>query len=261
MNILEVRDLRVQFVTGGHTINAVDGVSFDVAKGETFGLVGESGSGKTLTALSLLKLVTPPGRTVSGSVLFNGRDIACLDYEGLRRLRGAQISMVFQEPATAFNPVFTIGYQIVEAIIAHQTMTTAKARERALEFLRMAHIPDPVKVYHDYPHQLSGGTKQRAMIAMALVNEPELLILDEPTTALDVTIQAQILDLLDEIKRNRTLSMLFISHDFGVISRMCARVAVMRRGKIVEMGEKHQILNHPQEEYTASLLDSVRALG
>jgi ABC-type dipeptide/oligopeptide/nickel transport system ATPase component len=169
--------------------------------------------------------------------------------------------MVFQEPASAFNPVFTIGYQIVEAVRAHQAVSMSKARDLAMEFLRRARIADPKKAYHDYPHQLSGGAKQRAMIAMALINSPELLILDEPTTALDVTIQSQILDLLDEIRGREKLSILFISHDFGVIARMCDRVAVMNRGVIVESGDKAQILNSPKEEYTISLLESVKALA
>lgn len=188
MDILNVRDLKAHFETAHGVVKAVDGVSFDIRKGETFGIVGESGSGKTLTALSILRLIAPPGRIVSGSVIFNGTNLVGLDEERLRRIRGSKISMVFQEPASAFNPVFTIGYQIVEAIMAHQAVDSRNARELAMEFLKRSRIADPVKAYHDYPHQLSGGAKQRAMIAMALVNSPELLILDEPTTALDVTI-------------------------------------------------------------------------
>ncbi len=260
-SILKVQDLKTHFRTAQGIVKAVDGVSFDVQKGETFGIVGESGSGKTLTALSILKLVVPPGEIVSGSVIFKGEDLLGLDPDSLRKIRGSKISMVFQEPASAFNPVFTIGYQIVEAVTAHQGIGRSKARDITMEFLKKAHIPDPLKVYHDYPHQLSGGTKQRAMIAMALVNSPELLILDEPTTALDVTIQAQILDLLDEIRSREKLSTLFISHDFGVIARMCSRVAVMHKGLIVEAGDKAQILNNPKEEYTRSLLKSVKALA
>jgi len=259
-SILKIQDLKTHFRTAQGIVKAVDGVSFDVQKGETFGIVGESGSGKTLTALSILKLVVPPGEIVSGSVIFKGEDLLGLDPESLRKIRGPKIAMVFQEPASAFNPVFTIGYQIVEAVTAHQDIDRSKARNIAMEFLKKVHIPDPLKVYHDYPHQLSGGTKQRAMIAMALVNSPEFLILDEPTTALDVTIQAQILDLLDEIRSREKLSTLFISHDFGVIARMASRVAVMHKGLIVEMGDKAQILNNPKEEYTRSLLESVKAL-
>jgi len=259
--ILKVRDLKTHFQTDRGVVKAVDGVDFDVRTGETFGIVGESGSGKTLTALSILKLVAPPGRIVSGSVVFKSEDLLLLDAERLRKIRGSKISMVFQEPASAFNPVFTIGYQIIEAVMAHQAVKMSKARDLAMEFLKRARIADPAKAYHDYPHQLSGGAKQRAMIAMALVNSPELLILDEPTTALDVTIQSQILDLLDEIRERERLSTLFISHDFGVIARMCDRVAVMRKGLIVESGDKAQILNDPKEEYTVSLLESVKALA
>lgn len=259
-SILKVQDLKTYFHSPHGPVKAIDGISFDVQKGDTFGIVGESGSGKTLTALSILKLIAPPGEIVSGSVIFRGEDLLALDNEKLRKIRGSKISMVFQEPASAFNPVFTIGYQIVEAITAHQGIGASKARDIAMDFLKRAHISDPTKVYHDYPHQLSGGTKQRAMIAMALVNSPEFLVLDEPTTALDVTIQAQILDLLDEIRSREKLSTLFISHDFGVIARMCNRVAVMHEGVIVETGDKAQILNNPKEEYTRSLLESVKAL-
>lgn len=258
--LVQVKDLKVWFEGSGETVRAVDGVSFAVRRGETFGLVGESGSGKTLTALSILRLVTPPGRIASGSIVFDGRDVMAMNEEELRGLRGSKAAMVFQEPASAFNPVFTVGYQVAEAVTVHQGVDARKAQETALDFLHMAHIPDPRRIYHSYPHQLSGGTKQRAMIAMALVNSPELLILDEPTTALDVTVQAQILDLLEEIRRSRRLSMLFISHDLGVIARMCGRVAVMRSGKVVEEGETAAILRAPKEPYTKSLLDSVRAI-
>lgn len=260
-NILEVKDLRVHFNASGAAVRAVDGVSFEVKRGEVFGLVGESGSGKTLTALSVLKLIALPGRIVSGSILFNGAEIMDMDQKGLRSIRGSKISMVFQEPSSAFDPVFTIGYQAVEAIMAHQHVSKAEARERALEFLRKVHIADPERVYHDYPHQLSGGTKQRAMIAMALVNSPSLLVLDEPTTALDVTIQAQILKLLEEIIDRDKMSVMFISHDFGVIARMCDRVGVMYKGKIVETGQKDEILNNPKDPYTVSLIESVKALS
>ena len=261
MDIVNVKDLKVYFDSPHGTVKAVDGVSFDIGKGEVFGLVGESGSGKTLTALSILRLVATPGRVVSGSVMFDGQDLLAIDEELLRAIRGSKISMVFQEPASAFNPVFTIGYQVSEAITAHRKMAGWKARDIAMEFLRRVHIPEPKKVYYDYPHQLSGGTKQRAMIAMALVNNPELIILDEPTTALDVTIQAQILELLEEIISREKLSILFISHDFGIIARMCGRVAVMHKGKIVETGDTRQILSSPKETYTASLLESVKALA
>lgn len=260
-NILEVKDIRIQFPSPGADVKAVDGVSFIVPRGEVFGLVGESGSGKTLTALSILKLISLPGKIVSGSVLFNGTDLLKLDETALRKVRGAKISMVFQEPATAFNPVFTVGSQIVEAIMVHQSARKGDAETRAMDYLKKVHIPDPERVFYDYPHQLSGGTKQRAMIAMALVNSPELLILDEPTTALDVTIQAQILALLEEIVVRNKMSALFISHDFGVIARMASHVGVMYKGRIVETGTKDAILNNPRDPYTVSLIESVKALS
>lgn len=260
-NILQVKNLKTYFYTSGGVIKAVDDVSFDIERNKVFGLVGESGSGKTLTALSILKLINPPGKIMGGKILFDGSDLLDKDENCLRSIRGANISIVFQEPASALNPVFTIGEQVTEAITAHQKINKKGAKELALEFLNRVHIPDVKRVYHDYPHQLSGGTKQRAMIAMALVNSPEFLILDEPTTALDVTIQAQILDLLEEIIAMGKLSILFISHDFGIIARMCDRVAVMYKGKIVESGVTEQVLNNPKEPYTRKLLESVKALS
>lgn len=261
MNILEVKNLKTYFYTSQDIIKAVDGVSFNIEKGKVFGIVGESGSGKTLTALSILKLVSPPGRIADGQVIFDGMDLLKADEGLLRSVRGSKISFVFQEPASSFNPVFTIGEQIMEAIRAHQNIDKKAAKEKALEYLKKARINDTGRIFHDYPHQLSGGTKQRAMIAMALINSPELIILDEPTTALDVTIQAQILDMLDEIIHKENLSILFISHDFGVIARMCDSVAVMNKGKIVESGDVNNILNNPKEPYTISLLESVKALS
>lgn len=261
MNILQVRNLKTYFYAQPSVIKAVDGVSLDIEKGEVFGLVGESGSGKTLTALSILKLITPPGKIIEGNIIFGGVDLLNMDETYLRSIRGFKISMVFQEPSTALNPVFSVGYQITEALLAHQELDISVAKESALKLLNKVHIPEPNKVYHDYPHQLSGGMKQRIMIAMALANSPELLILDEPTTALDVTIQAQILDLLDEIIEREKISILFISHDFGIIARMCDHVAVMYKGRIVEMGDKGDILNNPKVPYTISLLESVKVLS
>lgn len=260
MNILEVHDLKTYFFTSSGVFKAVDGVSFNIEKGKVFGIVGESGSGKTLTALSILRLVSFPGRIVSGQVIFNGIDLARVDEVLLRGIRGSKISFVFQEPSASFNPVFTIGEQITEAVLAHQSISRKEAQSRSLEYLEKARIKDPGRIFCDYPHQLSGGTKQRAMIAMALVNSPELIILDEPTTALDVTIQAQVLDMLDDIIHKEKLSILFISHDFGVVSRMCDSVAVMNKGKIVESGPVKEVLCNPKDEYTASLLESVKAL-
>jgi ABC-type dipeptide/oligopeptide/nickel transport system ATPase component len=261
MNILQVSNLKTYFYTSQGLAKAVDDVSFDIEKGKVFGIVGESGSGKTLTAMSILKLVSRPGKIVDGKILFNGANLLDMEEEALRKVRGARISMVFQEPDSSFNPVFTIGEQIVEAVLAHQDIGRSKAREIAFEYLSKARITEVRRVFNDYPHQLSGGTKQRAGIAMALVNSPELVILDEPTTALDVTIQAEVLDLLDEIIHKEDLSILFISHDFGVIARMCGRIAVMNKGKIVESGETKSVLASPKERYTISLLESVKALS
>ncbi len=261
MSILKVSDLKVHINSAYGIIKAVDGVSFDIQKGEVFGLVGESGSGKSMTALSILKLLPFQANLLSGRILFGGCDIVLLDGEEMRRLRGSKISLVFQEPSSALNPVITAGYQLGEAISAHSpALDPVKVRGMVMDQLEMVHIDDPLRVFKSYPHQLSGGIKQRVMIAMALINSPELVILDEPTTALDVTIQAQILDLLDEIIKLRHLSILFISHDFGVISRMCNRVGVMHHGKIVETGIASDIIRSPKEEYTKTLLESVRAL-
>ena len=261
MNILQVDNLKTYFYMQGDIVRAVNDISFKIKANTVFGIVGESGSGKTLTALSVLKLVPHPGKIMGGQILFDGIDLLATDDKSLRAIRGSKISMVFQDPSSALNPVFTVGYQITEAVLAHQDIGDAGAKELALEYLKKVHIADPKKIFDDYPHQLSGGTKQRIGIAMALVNSPELLILDEPTTALDVTIQAQILDLLDEIIEKEKLSILFISHDFGIIARMCDEVAVMYKGKIVERGDKDNILRHPREPYTISLLESVKALA
>jgi len=259
--ILQVKDLKTYFYTPTSMTKAVDGVSFDIKRGKVFGIVGESGSGKTLTALSLVRLVPRPGRIVEGSVLFNGAEIMDMDEEMLRSIRGSKIAFVFQEPSSAFNPVFTVGYQLMESALAHKNAKERRnLKDIVLEYLNRVHIADPKRVFYAYPHQLSGGTKQRAMIAMALLNSPDLLILDEPTTALDVTIQAEILDLLDEIIEDEKLSILFISHDFGIIARMCDDVAVMNRGRIVEMNMTKEIFDNPKDPYTISLLESVKAL-
>jgi len=259
--ILQVKNLEVSFSTSRGIFKAVDGISFAIERGSVFGLVGESGSGKTVTALSILNLIRPPGRIAAGNIAYNGSDILKMERESLRQLRGSKISMVFQEPASALNPVFTAGDQIVETIITHHGFGRHAAIDKALEYLKKVHISEPVKIFHSYPHQLSGGTRQRVMIAMALVNSPSLVILDEPTTALDVTVQAQILELLDGIIRKENLSILFISHDLGVISRMCDSIAVMRSGRIVEYGNKNEMLNNPKDPYTVSLLESVRVLA
>lgn len=272
-DILRVDDLSVAI----NDRMIVDRVSFGIGTGEVFGLVGESGSGKTMTALSLMRLMPPAARLMSGSAVFEGRDLLKMDGEELRSARGSMIAYVFQEPSSAFNPVMTIGYQLTEAMLVHargrasSVRDIGHARGRAssvkeatlavLNHLDKVHVKDPEKVFHDYPHQLSGGTKQRAMIAMALLNRPKLLVLDEPTTALDVTIQAQVLDLLLEIKEKESISILFITHDFGIVAKMCSRVAVMNKGKIVEMGQAGDILQNPKDPYTMSLIKSVKALG
>jgi len=260
MNILEVRGLGVSFYDPAGPRKILDGINFDIRKNEIFGIVGESGSGKTVTALSILRLIGHSGSITAGEIIFGGMDLLKIEEERMRGIRGARISMVFQEPSSALDPVFTAGCQIEEAALAHGKMNTSAAKDAAIELLRMVHVKDPLKVFSSYPHQLSGGTKQRVSIAMALVNSPELIIMDEPTTALDVTIQSEILGLVSEIADKKKISILFISHDLGVINRMCQRVAVMRRGKIVESGDKDTILKNPSNGYTASLLASARAL-
>ena len=259
--ILSVENLTVNFPCKNGPVNVVDGVSFDIQRGETFGLVGESASGKTITALAILGLVEAPGIITGGKVIFDGKDLLKSGGKYLRSLRGRKIATVFQDPSSALDPVFTVGYQIVECIMAHERLSKTKAKDMAMDFLKKVRVGDPERVYRDYPHQLSGGTKQRAMIAMALVNSPELLILDEPTTALDVTVQSEVLDLLEGIIIRNKMSVLFISHDFGVIARMCARIGVMCQGRIVEAGSKYAVLNDPKDPYTISLIESVRALS
>ena len=260
-DVLQVRDLRVSFDTRSGPVEVVRGISFNIRKNEILGIVGESGSGKTVTALSILRLLGRTGSVSGGEIIFSGTDILKAEEESLRNIRGAGISMVVQEPASSLDPVFRAGYQIEEAILAHGKMSPSSAKDAAIESLRTVHIKDPEKIYSSYPHQLSGGTKQRVSIAMALINSPELVIMDEPTTALDVTIQAGILDLILEVAGKKKISVLFISHDLGVISKMCRRVAVMRRGEIVESGEKDMILKKPSNNYTMSLLASARAMS
>ncbi|MFA6079163.1 MAG: ABC transporter ATP-binding protein [Candidatus Omnitrophota bacterium] len=262
MKILQVKGLKTYFYTPRGIVKAVDNVSFDIEKGEVFGLVGESGSGKTLTALSILGLVPYPGKIEDGEILFNGSDIGRAGQRELSAIRGSKISIVFQDPGTSLDPVFTIGEQMMETVASHAgTLNKSDRMKKVIEYLEKVHIQDPGRVLHDYPHQLSGGIKQRVMIAMALINSPQLLILDEPTTALDVTIQAQVLDLLDEIIKKEALSIIFISHDLGIIARMCNRVAVMHRGKIVESADRETIISYPKDPYTISLLKSVKALS
>jgi ABC-type dipeptide/oligopeptide/nickel transport system ATPase component len=255
--LLDVQDLTVTFAGEQSTITAVDRVSFQIAAGETLGLVGESGSGKSVTAFSILRLVQPPGRIAGGRVLFEGRDLLALTEKDMRYIRGARISLIFQEPMTALNPVMRVGDQIAEALTVHGMAARPEARRRAIDLLKAVRIVDPIRRVRDYPHQLSGGMRQRVMIAIALACQPALVIADEPTTALDVTIQAQVLDLMRELKARFNLALLLITHDFGVIAEMADRVAVMLKGRIVEEGPVRQILRDPQHDYTRALLAAV----
>ncbi len=257
--LLEVRNLHTYLQSGGEVVKAVDDVSFSIPKGETFCLVGESGSGKSITALSVICLL-PYGIAThpAGQILFNGQDMLKLKDNALRSIRGSQIAMIFQEPMTSLNPVFSIGEQIIEALLLHNPeMTEAEAEERAILALEQVHIPNATGRFRDFPHQLSGGQRQRVMIAMALACEPELLIADEPTTALDVTVQAEILKLMRELQDNTGMSTLFITHDFGVVSQMAQQVGVMQRGKLVEVGATRDLLRRPQHDYTKELLAAV----
>ncbi|RUW24106.1 ABC transporter ATP-binding protein [Mesorhizobium sp. M4B.F.Ca.ET.215.01.1.1] len=253
--LLSVRDFSVAFAQGGKQSLAVDHISFDIAKGETVALVGESGSGKSVSALSVLKLLPyPTASHPSGRILFQGADLLAMDEKALRRVRGNKITMIFQEPMTSLNPLHTIEQQVVEVLKLHQGLGDRQARARTLELLNEVGIRDPEKRLDAYPHQLSGGQRQRVMIAMALANEPELLIADEPTTALDVTVQAQILELLAKLKARKGMSMLFITHDLGIVRKIADRVCVMTKGKIVESGPTKDIFANPQHAYTKHLL-------
>jgi oligopeptide/dipeptide ABC transporter ATP-binding protein len=255
--LLNVSHLTTVFDTPRGPVPAVDDVSFHINAGETLGLVGESGSGKSVTALSIMRLVQPPGRVAAGSILFKGRDLLTLSPREMQSVRGAEISLIFQEPATALNPVFTIGNQIAETLIVHGRATKREAKARAVELLQAVRIADAASRVDDYPHQLSGGMRQRVLIAMALACKPSLIIADEPTTALDVTIQAQVLDLLREMKAAFHLSLLLITHDLGVIAETADRVAVMYAGRIVETGPVRAIFHDPQHPYTRGLLASI----
>src|ERR1700685_1833147 len=253
--LLAVRDLSVTFHSSGRTTLAVDRVSFDIGKGETVALVGESGSGKSVTALSILKLLPyPAARHPSGEILFKGRDLLPLSERDMRRVRGDDITIVFQEPMTSLNPLHTIEKQIAEILLLHRGVTGAAARARTIEVLGQVGIPDPQSRLKAYPHQLSGGQRQRVMIAMALANEPDLLIADEPTTALDVTVQAQIIELLRDIQKRLGMSLLFITHDLGIVRKIAQRVCVMKEGKIVEQGDVERVFAAPTHPYTRALL-------
>jgi peptide/nickel transport system ATP-binding protein len=266
--LLEIRDLGVAFPArdaAGGWLPVVRGASLSVGRGEVVGLVGESGSGKTLTALAVLGLVPPPGRVTAGGIRLSGEgggavDLLALSPEALRRVRGGRIAMVFQEPATAFNPVYSIGFQIAEAVRAHRRISRGEARREAARLLDRVAFPDARRRLDDYPHQLSGGQRQRAMIAMALAGGPDLLLADEPTTALDVTLQAQILELLDELRRDLGLAVLLITHDLGVVAETCDRVVVMRAGRVVETAEVEELFDAPAHPYTRELLAALPRL-
>jgi len=260
--VLDVRDLRTEFNIGNQVYKAVGGVSFALKERECLGLVGESGSGKSVTAMSVLGLVpTPPGRIVGGQVVFGGADLLSATHEELRRLRGGPISVIFQDPLSTLHPLFTVGDQLVEAIRAHQPLSFREAWRRAVELLALVHIPNPAERANAYPHELSGGMRQRVCIAMALANDAEVLIADEPTTALDVTVQAQVLKLLDQLRADKQATVLFITHDFGVVSEICDRVAVMYAGRIVEVGPTQDVLDRPAHPYTRKLIDCVPVMG
>ncbi len=256
--LLEIKNLKTYFFTHEGTVKAVDGVSFKINLGETLGIVGESGSGKSVTALSVMKLIPhPPGKIVNGEIYFEGKDILKLDDKEVRKIRGKKISMIFQEPMTSLDPVFTIGHEIGEAIQLHQGLSKEEARKKSIEILKIVGIPDVEKRIDNYPHELSGGMRQRVMIAMALSCNPTLLIADEPTTALDVTIQAQILRLINELKDKFGASVMLITHDLGVIAEMCDNVAVMYAGHIVEYTDVYTLFSNPLHPYTKGLSKSI----
>jgi len=260
--LLEVKNLTVSFDMPEGRARAVDDTSFSIRPGETLGLVGESGCGKTVTALALMRLVqSPPGRVEAGEILFKGADLLKLPERDMRRIRGNEISMVFQEPMTSLNPVFTCGYQVEEAVLLHQKVNKREAAERTLEMLSLVKIPDPARIAKSYPHQLSGGMRQRVMIAMALSCNPSLLIADEPTTALDVTIQAQIIDLLLSLQGRFGMAILMITHDLGVIAETCKRVIVMYAGKVMEVATINELFSDARHPYTMGLRESIPSLA
>lgn len=261
-NLLEVKNLKTYFYSDSGVVKAADDVSFHLKEGETLGIVGESGCGKSITCLSVVRLVeTPPGKYENGEIMFSGEDMLKVSDARIREIRGNDISFIFQEPMTSLNPVFKIGRQISETMILHRGMSRDEAYKESVRMLDMVKIPNPERVAEDYPFQLSGGMRQRAMIAMALACEPRLLIADEPTTALDVTIQAQVLDLMNELKQKMNTSIIFITHDLGVIAEMSDRVMVMYAGKVVEIAETHDIFKNPRHPYTVGLIGSKPDMG
>jgi len=261
-NILELKNLRTYYSTDSGIARAVDGVSFSIARNQTLGVVGESGCGKSVTALSIMRLVPmPPGYFAGGEIIWKGNDLLKLSEEKMRSLRGNDIAMIFQEPMSSLNPVFTCGSQIAEQISIHQDITHAEAKKRSIELLHLVGIPNPAERFSSYPHELSGGMRQRVMIAMALSCNPALLIADEPTTALDVTVQAQILDLISKLQSDTGMSVLLITHDFGIVAELCEEVIVMYASRVVEKGSVQQIFSNPLHPYTRGLLKSIPRLG
>ena len=261
-NILEVKNLKTYYSTDSGTAKAVDGVSFSLRDNTTLGIVGESGCGKSVTALSIMRLVpVPPGYFADGEIFWEGKDLLKASEDEMRKLRGDDIAMIFQEPMSSLNPVYTCGNQIVEQILIHRDVSQKEAKEKAVEMLHLVGIPNPAERFNAYPHELSGGMRQRVMIAMALSCEPSLLIADEPTTALDVTVQAQILELVGKLQSEVGMSVILITHDFGVIAELCEQVLVMYASKIVEEGSVSQIFSNPLHPYTAGLLKSIPRIG
>lgn len=256
-DLLKVRNLRTSFQTDEGEVKAVDGVSFTLPKGKTLGIVGESGSGKSITALSILQLLASNGKIKDGEIIFKGENLVGYTQEQMRSIRGNAISMIFQEPMTSLNPVFTVGQQISEALIKHQKVTKKQAMERSVDLLKLVGIPSPEARVKNYPYELSGGMRQRVMIAMALSCDPEMLIADEPTTALDVTIQAQILDLIKELQHRLGMSVMFITHDLGVVAETCDFVSVMYAGQVVEYADVYTLFKNPKHPYTIGLLNSL----
>jgi oligopeptide/dipeptide ABC transporter ATP-binding protein len=261
VDLLDIQGLTTHFFTRAGVIKAVDNLSLTLQKGRVLGLVGESGCGKTVTALSILNLVPYPGKIVAGKILFEGRDLLSLPADEMRSIRGARISLIFQEPMTALNPVFTVGNQIAEVLTAHRDITKKEALQAAVELLRSVGIPSPEKRVDEYPHQLSGGMRQRVMIAMAIACKPSLILADEPTTALDVTIQAHILELLDTIQQEMGMAMVLVTHDLGLIAERAHEVAVMYAGRIVEQAETRELFANPQHPYTRGLMASIPKPG
>lgn len=260
--VLEIQGLEVSFKSDGKQLKVVNGISFDVHKGETLGIVGESGCGKSVTSLSIMRLLpSPPGKITGGAIQYQGQDLLKKKEKEMRKIRGNEISMIFQEPMTSLNPVFSIGKQLDEVLLLHNDISKKAARERSVDMLKLVGIPRPEQIYEAYPFELSGGMRQRVMIAMGLACQPKLLIADEPTTALDVTIQAQILNLMKDLKEKTDTAIMLITHDLGVIAEMCDRVIVMYAGEIVEETDVDTLFNNPKHPYTIGLLESIPKLG